>query len=95
MARVKVTLDHAGIAEVLKSGEVHAVISAAAGLVAARVQTAATVQRHGAPVWVLDTTTDRAKSLVTIAHAGGLGMQARYGVLTQAAGDAGLEVTEK
>lgn len=91
----KIELDHAGIAEVLKSGEVHAAVAHFAGLVAANVQASESVARHGAPVRVLNTTTDRAKSLVTIAHAGGLGIEARYGVLTRAAGDAGLEVTEQ
>lgn len=40
-------------------------------------------------------TTDRAHGIVAITHPAGVGMQAKHGVLTKAATEAGLEVTEK
>lgn len=92
MARSKIRLDHPGIAEVLKGGEVRGAVDALAEGVAANARSAAEVQRHGAAVDVGNYTTDRAAAAVTIVHPGGLGMQAKHGTLTRAAGAVGLEV---
>lgn len=93
MPRNKVRLDSAGIAAILKSepGVVSAIHSLAES-VAANVRGNASVQRHAMPVAVQHMTTDRTKSIVVIAHPGGLGVQAKHGALTQAASAAGLEV---
>lgn len=86
-----VTLDHDGIEEMLKSAEVAAAVHELAQQVAANVQGVP----DGAEVVVDDYETDRAASSVTIKHAAGLALQAKYGTLTQAASAAGLEVTER
>ncbi len=89
MAKVTLKLDKRGIAQMLKSPAVAAVVHAAAEDVAARVDA------HGRPVEVRDYTTDRAASSVSIAHPAGLGMQAKYGTVTAAAAAAGLETTAR
>lgn len=91
MARIR--LDHAGIAEMLKSGPVAAAVADIAEAVAAEARSDAAVARHGVPVKVNHYTTDRAASSVTLAHPAGLGIEAKHGTLTRAAGAAGLEVT--
>lgn len=53
------------------------------------------VVRHGAEVVVEDYTTDRAASAVLIKHPIGMGIQAKYGTLTQAAASQGLQVRSK
>lgn len=98
MARgVPVRLDHAGLAQALKSAEMAEAVRARADEVAenARGQGLTASGGESIPVEVEEYTTDRAAASVTLAHAAGMGMQAKYGVLTKAAAEAGLEVTEK
>lgn len=96
MPRAKIRLDHGGIAAVLKSRPVAAEVVKAAE----KVATAARGQGYTAwdknikgravrvplPVDVDPYVTDRAAALVTITHPAGIGMQAKHGVLTRAAG---------
>lgn len=91
-AEVEFKLDHGGIAELLVSAEIAALVAAKAEEVAGNVRAADTIQRHAAPVEVEHYVTDRAAAAVVIKHAGARAMQAKYGVLTQAAAAAGLEV---
>ena len=46
------------------------------------------------PVDRMAETTDRSISIVALTHPAGLAVQAKYGALTKAAAQAGLEVTE-
>lgn len=94
---LNIKLDHDGIGEVLKSSGVRGAIDGIAADVAANVKAADTVRRNGvaSSVEVASYTTDRAAAAVTIAHPAGVGMQAKHGTLTQAAGAAGLEVKER
>lgn len=88
---MKIKLDHAGIGAMLRSPEVAAAIGAQTSAVRGNV----TLPAHHAdrmPVKTESYTTDRAAGAVTIAHAGGLGVEAKYGVLVRAASAAGLEV---
>lgn len=81
---MKVKLDHAGIEEVLKSAPVAREVHAHAERRAERVRAHPKVQEHAPDaVQVEDYTTDRAASAVVIAHAAGLPLQAKYGVLTK------------
>ncbi len=91
------TLNHAGIADVLKSGDVAAQVNALAEQVAANVLAEGQLVAHGdeMPVTVTPYTTDRAAASVTITHPAGLAVQAKHGTLTRAAAAAGLEVREK
>lgn len=84
-------LDHGGVAEILKSGPVAAVVRALAEQVAGGVRG----QKPGAEVVVDSYTTDRAAASVTIRDVRGRRWQVRDGVLTRAAAQAGLEVTER
>lgn len=86
----KVELDHDGLAELLKSGEVQAVIHDLAEGVAADVRA-----QTGLEVVVDDYTTDRAASSVTIKDRRGREFEIRDGVLTKAAARKGLEVHSK
>lgn len=95
MTRSDIRLDHAGIAAVLKSSGMAALVASAAEGVASSARQAPELARHEARVEVSTGTTDRAAASVTIAHPGGLGMQAKHGTLTRAAGAAGLDVTER
>jgi hypothetical protein len=90
----KFELDHDGIAELLKGGQIRALVDEAAQSVASNV-TDVEVSDGEAPVVVDSYTTDRAAASVTLAHAAGLALQAKHGTLTRAAGAAGLEVTER
>jgi hypothetical protein len=90
-----VKLDRKGIASILKSQGMRAVVHEAAEDAAADLRTAGTVTRHNVEVEVHDYTTDRAASAVTIAHPAGLAMQAKHGVLTKAAQAAGLRMGRK
>lgn len=92
MAGPKIRLDHAGIAEVLRSEEVHTVIDGYADRTAgAALMDPATV-RIDIDVDVDSYTTDRAAASVTLAHPAGVPVEAKYGVLTRAAAAAGLQV---
>lgn len=86
-----VRLDHAGIAELLKSGPFRDAVHDVASTVADSVR-----QSHpDADVVVDDYTTDRAASSVTIRDPRAAAWQAQDGVLTRAAAAAGLEVKTK
>lgn len=95
MARSRVSLDHAGMAQMLKSGQVAAQIRALGSAVEANVRGNDAIQRNGMPVQVSHGTTDRARTTVSIAHAGGLAVQAKHGVLTRAAAAVGLQVRSR
>lgn len=92
----KLKLDHAGIAEILASDELAGVVGAAADRVAGSISESV---RSGEPLPVvvddLGVTGRRAPRVtfaVTLAHAAGIGKEAKYGLLTGAAAAAGLEV---
>lgn len=98
MPGVKIELDHGGIAEILKSAAVGAMVDEAASQVAANVEAQGQMVNGGRDVLpvVLDSyVTDRQARSVTLAHPAGLAVQAKHGTLTRAAADAGLEVTER
>lgn len=85
-------LDHAGIAEILKSGDMASAVRDIAEGIAARV--AASVEADEGVV-VDEYVTDRAAASVTIRDAQAMLWQVRDGVLTQAAAAAGVEVKAK
>jgi hypothetical protein len=90
----KLKLDRAGIAEVLKSAEVGDEIDAMASDVATRVYH----PLANGDVLEAETdsyTTDRRAAGVTVAHPAALRVEAKYGLLAQAASAAGLEVTAR
>ena len=89
MAKPKIDLDSAGIASVLKSGDVARLVHSAAESVAAGVRGRVDAENG---VVVDDYTTDRAASSVTIRDVRGKLWQVRDGVLSSAAAAAGLEV---
>lgn len=96
MAGFQITLDHAGIAEVLKSAAMAAAVHAAAETVAANARGIRVEEIPGEiqlPVEVTDHITDRARSSVTLAHPAGQAVQAKYGVLTKGAAAAGGSVS--
>lgn len=88
----KLRLDHAGVAEMLRSAGVQSAVAALAN----EVNDSVGSMVDGDVDTVVDEyTTDRAAASVTIRDARGRLLQARDGVLTRAAASAGLEVTEK
>lgn len=100
MAGVKVKLDHAGIAAILKGSEMHALIEKATEAVAENVrEQGITVGAFkggsgeiALPVTSKVITTDRAHGVVVLAHPAGIATQAKHGALTKAASAAGLQV---
>lgn len=95
----KVRLDHGGIAAILKSGGMQALVSSAAEEIAGNIRSQGITVGDftGAgeiplPVTVSVTTTDRAHASVTLAHPAGVAVQAKHGALTRAASAAGLTV---
>ncbi|WBQ03785.1 hypothetical protein [Kribbella sp. CA-293567] len=88
MAKSKITLDHKGIAAMLKSQEVAALVHAEAERIASAVRSNPDVVSHemADDVEVEDYVTDRAASAVRLAHAGALGMEAKYGVISRSTG---------
>ncbi|MFD6638326.1 hypothetical protein ACFWDN_21195 [Micromonospora chalcea] len=90
-----IRLDHKGIAEILKSAGFAAAVAAKAAEVEAIVSAHQSIRRHEMPVESEAYETDRAAHEVTIAHPGGLGVEGKYGALTQAARAVGLEVTDQ
>ncbi|KMS71759.1 hypothetical protein ACH49_24345 [Streptomyces leeuwenhoekii] len=82
-------LDAAGVREILRGPEVRQLIDGLAGDVAANVRA---LVPAGTPVEVRGYTTDRGAATVVVADARAMGWQARDGILTRAAGAAGLEV---
>ena len=98
MAR-RVRLDSDGIGEVLRRAEVSAAVRALGQSVAAGARAEESVSRHGAEVVVSEYTAEggrlrspRPAVAVTVKHPGGLGMEAKYGVLSRAAAAAGLRM---
>ncbi len=89
MTAVSFRLDRRGVREILQSDPVREVIDHFAGEIAANVQA---VIPSGTPVQVYRYTTDRAAASVVVEDVRALGWQARDGILTRAAGFAGLEV---
>jgi hypothetical protein len=96
MPRLRIELDRAGVAEMAKGRELQALVRGIADQVAnnARNQGHTVESGDPLPVEVTSTVTDRARANVTITHAAGLPMQAKYGVLTKAAAQAGLDVKD-
>lgn len=89
-----VRLDRRGVGSVLKSDAVGRAIDALAEDVADNVRSQGLTVSDGSdlPVTVTPHTTDRRAASVALAHPAGIAMQAKYGALTKAASDAGLEV---
>lgn len=87
MAQVTVTLDHRGLAAVLKSAEMRDLVDPVAHRLAAKV--AAT---SGMEVVVDSYVTDRAAAAVVVLDRGAASAQAKHGILTRAATSEGLEV---
>jgi hypothetical protein len=90
MAKIRVEIDSVGILEILKSAPVAAAVHAEAEKVADNVRANFHMIQHDVQDEVIigDLTTDRAVTYVTIAHAAGMGMEAKHGVLSKAAGGA-------
>lgn len=84
----KITLDSAGMAAMLKSLDVADAVAEIAADVASKVSDDPAIVRHelGNYVTVEDFVTDRAVSVVAIAHPAGRGIEGKYGVLTKAVG---------
>ena len=81
-------LDSRGVREVLRGEEVRQMVDGAAQDVRARVRAKLPA---GTPVELRKYTTDRGAASVTIAHARGMGWQARDGVITRSVHEAGFE----
>lgn len=87
-----IKLDHAGMKEMLQSAEV----ATAVHDLAEEVATELIGRSHpDAEIVVDDYTTDRAASSVTVKHPSALGYQAKFGMVTRAAAEVGLEVKER
>lgn len=82
-------LDSRGVREILRGEEVRQVIDGLAGEVAANVRA---LVPAGTSIEVRGYTTDRGAATVVVADPQAMGWQARDGILTRAAGSAGLEV---
>ncbi|MFF4779412.1 hypothetical protein ACFY05_42015 [Microtetraspora fusca] len=89
MADVKIKLDHSGIRALLTSPEMHTVIEGLAEQIAGTVRASVPA---GTEVVVESYVTDRGAAAVVVKDREAMGWQARDGVLTRAAGAAGLEV---
>lgn len=90
--RIKVSLDHHGIAEILKSSDMHEMVDEAAEKIADRVRGSIPAD---APVVTRSYTTDRAAAVVVIEDLRGMVYQASDGVLTRAATSIGAQVKER
>lgn len=82
-------LDTRGVREILRGEEVRTLIDSYAGQVAANVRA---LVPPGTSIEVRGYTTDRGAATVVVADPQAMGWQARDGILTRAAGSAGLEV---
>lgn len=82
-------LDHAGVREILKGPDIRQAIDGLADEVAANVRV---LVPSGTDIQVRGYTTDRGAATVVVADARAMSWQARDGILTRAAGFAGLEV---
>nr|WSS66735.1 hypothetical protein OG284_36935 [Streptomyces sp. NBC_01177] len=87
----KLELDAPGIREFLGGSEVRALVDGVAEDIRARVRAKLT---PGTSVTIKKYSTDRGAASVTIADVRGMAWQARDGVLTRAAGEAGIEVKD-
>lgn len=85
---IRFRLDRAGVREVLTSPMVRQIVDATADEVAANVRA---LLPNGTKVDVTRYTTDRSTAAVTIVDVRAMAWQARDGILTRAAGAAGLE----
>lgn len=90
---VRIRLDHRGMGAMLRSAEVAEVIAAEADKVQEVAEAHPSIVRHGMPVEHGAYATDRAAEGVTITHAGGVAVEAKHGVLADAARSVGLDVT--
>lgn len=101
--RSQVKLNGRGIEELLKSARVDAATKAAAEAVAANIRNMGIKvgdkdggpHEYDLPVEVFPHTTDRAHVVVALAHPSGEAVQAKWGALTKAAAQAGLDVKGK
>lgn len=84
-------LDTRGIREFLRSQEVHRMVNGAVTDIKSRVRAKVP---PGTTIIVRDYTTDRGAASITIADVRAMAWQARDGVLTRAAGEAGIEVRD-
>lgn len=89
----KVTLDRAGIGNVLRTGELPNLVNRTAGQIAAAVS----LPRDGkdADVTVESYTTDRGAASVVVRHPNAVGLQAKHGILTAAAASVGLTIRRR
>ncbi|MEV5680965.1 hypothetical protein [Streptomyces sp. NPDC052179] len=87
----RLELDTRGIREFLGGAEVRQLVDGVAADVQARVRARLP---PGTPVRVKPYTTDRGAASVTIADVRAMAWQARDGVLTRAAGEAGIEIRD-
>ena len=99
MPRPKVGLNSAGVSELLKSHQMQALVKEAADEVARNVDEQGLVAHSPGKespeeihAKVETGISDRARATVAINHPAGEAMQAKDGVLTKAAGQAGLKV---
>lgn len=99
MSKPRIKLNHSGMAAMLKSPAVGAAVAAKAAEIAKAVNDQGLVAHagygSGGPAIVADVrrmVTDRQKAIVNIQHPAAAAMQAKYGVLTKAAGASGAEV---
>lgn len=92
MAKSDLRLDIGGIRALRNSGPVRGLLTDYAGRVAVDAASHPSLQRHGMQMLTSPARPgrNRATAVVTIAHPGGLGAQAKYGVLTSAVAANGL-----
>jgi hypothetical protein len=91
----KIVLDSRGMEAMLKSPRVGVAISSLAGEVAAIAESSPTARRNSPEIVVENYETDRAASAVVVKHPGGLGMEAKHGLLSKSARAAGLTVKKR
>jgi hypothetical protein len=87
----KVKIDRSGIQALLKSSGVASEVEGYADGIAASVLSHPSVASRDIDVETASGVSDRARTIVTIMHAAGLGLQAKHGVLSRAVGDSGLK----
>lgn len=95
---VRVTLNHAGMRELLTSPGVTALVAGRAASVAASIGPEyVTSEGHVVPILngVIPGRTQRAGAAVTLAHPAGLAIEGKHGVLAQACAENGLELKER
>lgn len=94
MPKVQLKLDRPGVRAVLLSPEVARAVNGRAQAVASNVHRRLS-SGEVMDVHVNDHRSDRARSVVILAHPAALRSQAKHGTLTRAAAAAGLEVRAK